>query len=133
MKKPKYSKQFLEELKKVPIVQVACEKTGVSRNTVYRWKREDKDFEKEFDKALSDGVAFVNDMSENQLLQLIKEKNFSAVRFWLNKRHPAYKDKLEVTNKHDIDELNPEQEAIVRKALEMAQIIPTKQHEDEKQ
>lgn len=133
MKKPKYSKQFLEELKKVPIVQVACEKTGVSRNTVYRWKREDKDFEKEFEKAMADGVAFVNDMSESQLLTLIKENNFSAVRFWLNKRHPAYKDKLEVTNKNDIDELNPEQEAIVRKALEMAQIIPTKQHEDEKQ
>lgn len=133
MKKPKYSKQFLEELKKVPIVQVACEKTGVSRNTVYRWKREDKDFEKEFEKAMADGVAFVNDMSESQLLTLIKEKNFSAVRFWLNKRHPAYKDKLEVTNKNDIDELNPEQEAIVRKALEMAHIIPTKQHADEKQ
>jgi hypothetical protein len=33
MKKPKYSKQFLEEIKKVPIVQVACEKTGLSRNT----------------------------------------------------------------------------------------------------
>ena len=133
MKKPKYSKQFLEELKKVPIVQVACEKTGVSRNTVYRWKREDKDFEKEFEKAMADGVAFVNDMSESQLLTLIKEKNFSAVRFWLNKRHPAYKDKIVVTSRQDIDELNPEQEAIVRKALEMAQIIPTKQHEDEKQ
>ena len=131
MKKFKYSKQFLEELKKVPIVQVACEKTGVSRNSVYRWKRDDKEFETAFDKALADGVAFVNDMSENQLLQLIKEKNFSAVRFWLSKRHPAYKDKLEVTSKN-IDELNPEQEAIVRKALEMAQIIPTKQHEDEK-
>ena len=133
MKKSRYSKKFLEELKKVPIVQVACEKTGVSRNSVYRWKREDKEFEKQFDEALAEGVTFVNDMSESQLLQLIKEKSFSAVRFWLNKRHPAYKDKIEVTNNNDIDELNPEQEAIVRKALEMAQIIPTKQHEDKKQ
>ncbi len=130
MKKPKYSKQFLMELKKVPIVQVACEKVGVSRNSVYRWKREDKEFAKQFDEALADGVEFVNDMSESQLLQLIKEKNFSAVRFWLNKRHPAYKDKLEVTRTGDIEELSPEQEATVRKALEMARIIPSKQHED---
>tara|TARA_B100000745_G_C19822606_1_gene271767 strand:- start:41 stop:439 length:399 start_codon:yes stop_codon:yes gene_type:complete len=132
MKKSKYSKKFLEELRKVPIVQVACEKAGVSRNTVYRWKREDKDFAKQFDEALADGVEFVNDMSESQLLQLIKEKNFSAVRFWLNKRHPAYKDKLEVTRTGDIEELSPEQEATVRKALEMAKIIPSKDHDYEK-
>lgn len=131
MKKPKYSKKFLEELRKVPIVQVACEKAGVSRNSVYRWKREDKEFAKQFDEALADGVEFVNDMSESQLLQLIKDKNFSAVRFWLNKRHPAYKDKLEVTRAGDIDELSPEQEATVRKALELAKIIRPKQDDHE--
>lgn len=127
MKKPRYSQQFLDELRKVPIVQVACEKTGVSRNSVYRWKREDKVFAKQFDNALTDGVEFVNDMSESQLLQLIKEKNFSAVRFWLNKRHPAYKDKIEVTRAGDIEELSPEQQAMVRKALELAKIIEPKQ------
>jgi len=131
MKKTKYSKKFLEELRKVPIVQVACEKAGVSRNSVYRWKREDKEFAKQFDEALADGVEFVNDMSESQLLQLIKDKNFSAVRFWLNKRHPAYKDKLEVTRAGDIDELSPEQEATVRKALELAKIIQPKQDDHE--
>ncbi|KXK00128.1 MAG: hypothetical protein UZ19_OD1000176 [Parcubacteria bacterium OLB19] len=81
MKKTKYSKQFLEELKKVPIVQVACEKTGISRNTVYRWKLEDKEFSKAFDEALADGVAFVNDMGESQLLQLIKEKKLLSCSF----------------------------------------------------
>jgi hypothetical protein len=123
MKKPKYSKQFLEELKKVPIVQVACEKAGVSRNTVYRWKREDKDFEKEFEKAMADGVAFVNDMSESQLLTLIKEKNFSAVRFWLNKRHPAYKEKVEIINKHELPELTDIQKETIKQALELSNVI----------
>lgn len=126
MKKHRHAKQFLEELKRVPIVQVVCEKTGVSRNTVYRWKREDKAFAKEFEEALAVGVEFVNDMSESQLLQLIKEKNFSAVRFWLNKRHPAYRDKLEVTNMHQKEELTEEQQKIVRQALERAAIIQTK-------
>lgn len=127
MKKHKHAKQFLEELRKVPIIQVACEKSGISRNTLYRWKRDDPEFAKELEKALSDGVAFVNDMSESQLLQLIKEKSFSAVRFWLNKRHPAYKDKLEVVSRDERnEELTEEQQKIVKKALELASIIESK-------
>lgn len=128
MKKSKHSKQFLEELKKVPIIQVACEKTGVSRNTVYRWKREDKEFAKALEEALADGVNYVNDMSESQLLTLIKEKNFPAVRFWLNKRHPAYKDKVEVVNKHELPELTDTQKETIRQALELSNIT-TKKHE----
>jgi hypothetical protein len=123
MKKPKYSRQFLEEIRKVPIVQVACEKVGISRNTVYRWKREDDSFAKEFEEALADGVEFVNDMSESQLLQLIKEKNFSAVRFWLNKRHPAYKDKLEVDGKlKHTYEPDEEQKELIERALTLGKI-----------
>jgi hypothetical protein len=125
MKKSKSAKQFLLELAKVPIVQVACEKTGIARNTVYRWKREDTKFAKDFDEAMFDGVAFVNDMGESQLLTLIKEKNFPAVRFWLNKRHPAYKDKIEVTTKDDIEALTPSQAKIVRQALKLASITKT--------
>lgn len=117
MKKDKYSEQFLKKLQKVPIVQVACEKSGVSRNTVYRWKREDESFAKEFDAALAEGVNYVNDMSESQLLQLIKDKNFSAVRFWLNKRHPAYREKLEVVNRHELAELTEEQKETIKQAL----------------
>jgi hypothetical protein len=47
MKKNKLQNKFFGELKKVPIVQVACEKTGVSRNSVYRWRKEDINFAKE--------------------------------------------------------------------------------------
>ena len=83
MKKNKSQDQFFEELRKVPIVQVACEKTGLSRNSVYRWKKDDKSFSAKMDKAMSEGVAFVNDMSESQLLTMIKEKNWSAISFWL--------------------------------------------------
>ena len=74
------------------------------------------------EEALAEGEALVNDMSESQLLTLIKEKNFSAVRFWLNRRHPKFKDKVEVTTKiglHD-DELTDEQEEIVKRALTFA-------------
>ena len=123
-KKNRLQKAFFDELKKIPIIQVACEKVGISRNSIYRWKREDENFAKDLEEALSIGEDFVNDMSESQLLQLIKEKNFSAVRFWLNKRHPAYKDKVEIIDKSQIsDELTPEQQKIVNRALELSKII----------
>lgn len=121
-KKNKVKDSFLEELKKIPIVQVACEKTGISRNSVYRWRKEDEEFTKEMDQALTEGEALVNDMSESQLLTLIKEKNFSAIRFWLNHRNPKFKDKVEVTTRIGLDDdvLTPEEEKVLKRALELA-------------
>ena len=121
-KKNKVKDSFLDELRKIPIVQVACEKSGVSRNSVYRWRKEDEEFSKAMDIALQEGEDLVNDMSESQLLTLIKEKSWSAISFWLRHRNPKYKDKVEVTTKVSIgdDTLTDEQEAIVKRALELA-------------
>lgn len=121
MKKIKLQNQFFEELRKVPIVQVACEKTGLSRNSIYRWKREDKKFSEKMDEAIKDGVAFVNDMSESQLLTMIKEKNWSAISFWLKHRNDNYKNKVELSGVvNTINELSPEQEKLVKQALGLA-------------
>ncbi len=126
MKKNKFQDQFLDELRKVPIVQVACEKTGLSRNSVYRWRKDDKEFLKKMDGALSEGVALVNDMSESQLLTLIKEKNYPAISFWLRHRNDNYKNKLEITTKEDNEELTPSQAKIVKQALKLAKITKSK-------
>lgn len=126
MKKNKLQNQFFEELEKVPIVQVACEKTGVSRNSVYRWRREDKAFAKKMDEAIANGVALVNDMSESQLLSLIKEKNYSAISFWLRHRNDNYKERIEVTTREENEALSPEQAKIVRNALKLASITKPK-------
>ena len=133
-KKNKVIKLFLAELKRVPIVLVACEKTGISRNSIYRWKRRDEKFSKAMEEALSEGEALVNDMSESQLLTLIKEKNWSAISFWLRHRNPKFRDKVEVTSKiEDSGELTPSQAEVVRKALQLAEILPLKNKEDDKQ
>lgn len=116
----------MEELRKVPIVQVACEKTGLSRNSVYRWRKEDKEFLKKMDEAYADGVALVSDMSESQLLTLIKEKSFPALSFWLRHRNDRYKNKLEITTKEDSEELTPSQAKIVKQALKLANITKSK-------
>lgn len=129
MKKDKVKDEFLAQLKKVPIVQVACEKCGISRNSVYRWKNEDEEFRKEMETALAEGEDLVNDMGESQLLSLMREKNWNAIAFWLRKRNPKFRDKLEVTaNFERQEELSPEQEAIVQKALQLA-AVPTEETE----
>lgn len=123
MKKNKLQDKFFEELRKIPIIQVACEKTDVSRNSVYRWRKEDPEFCKKMDQAMSDGVAFVNDMSESQLLTLIKEKSYPAINFWLRHRNDNYKNKVEFSGTVSaINELSPEQEKLVKKALDLAGI-----------
>jgi len=53
---------------------------------------------------------------------LIKDKNFAAIRFWLNHRHVKFRDRVEVNaNIQAIpEELTPEQQALMREALRMA-------------
>jgi hypothetical protein len=122
MKKNKIKDSFLEQLRKIPIVQVACEKVNISRNSVYRWRNEDKEFEKEMELALLEGEALVNDLTENQLLSLIKDKEWPAIRFWLDRRNPKFKEKVETTVRIENQNvpLDPEQEALMKKALSLA-------------
>ncbi len=123
MKKNKIKDEFIGHLRKIPIVQVACEKSGVSRNSVYRWRKTDTSFSKEMDLALKEGEDLVSDMSESQLLNLIKDKNFPAIRFWLKNRSEKYRDRIEVTTRKAEDELTPEQAAVVSEALKLANLI----------
>ncbi len=91
MKKFKYSKQFIAELRKMPNIETACERTGLSRNTVYRWKNEDPEFAILMDEAIEEGVSLMNDLTENQLFQLIKNRDYKAIQLWLKSNHPRYK------------------------------------------
>ncbi len=124
MKKNKKRDEFLAQLRKIPIIQVACEKTGISRNSIYRWRNDDEEFRKEMETALIEGEALVNDMSESQLLSMIRDKNWSAISFWLRHRNPRFRDKVEVTAKFDDGKLSPEQEVVIREALRLAAFIP---------
>lgn len=93
----KLKKLVIDQLCRYPIVQVACEKTGIGRQTYYRWREEDKEFEESADKAMLEGEDFFNDLSEHQLLSLMKDKHWPAIRYWLEKRHPQFnKTKIEI-------------------------------------
>lgn len=117
---------IIEQLKKTPIVQIACEKVGIGRATYYRWRKENEEFLKLADDAIAEGNALVNDMAESQLMAAIRDKNLTAIIFWLKNHHPRYATKVEITGhlKHE-EQLTPEQEALVMKALKLAELLPT--------
>ncbi len=132
----KEKKTIIEQLRKTPIIQIACERASVSRATFYRWRDQDKEFEKSVKEALAEGEIFINELSESQLISLIKEKNWPAISFWLRNHDPKYTQRIEITAKTPQEELNPEQEAIVREALRLSGIAPseeTKVEDNQKQ
>lgn len=94
MKKHRTKEKFLEELRKTPIVQVVCEKLGVSRNTYYRWVKEDLGYEIEATKALSEGEAVVNDVAESNVLRGIQNQDKDYTKYWLGHRNPRFKPAL---------------------------------------
>ena len=124
MKKDRNKDLILDQVRKIPIIQVACEKVGIARATVYRWKDEDEKFKKNLEVALTEGEALINDMGESQLLSLMKEKNWPAISFWLRHRNPKFRERIEVTAniKSPQDELTPEQQAVVQEALRLASL-----------
>lgn len=113
---------LLEKFRKIPIVQIACEKSGVSRATYYRWRKDDEPFANAADEALHEGALMINDMAESQLLAAIRDGNMTGIIFWLKHRHKAYSTKVEVEATVRSLVLTPEQEALVRKALTLANV-----------
>src|SRR3989344_3953388 len=84
-------------------------------------RKQSPEFTKAVDDALAEGVMLVNDLSESQLIALIKERKFQAISMWLSHNHKRYAPKLEVSGRvtHESEGLSPEQKAVIRAALKM--------------
>lgn len=117
----KLKEAFLEQLKRTPTIETACQKVVVSRMTVYRWIKASKRFEKKVDEALAEGRAFMSDVAETQLFSLIGDKEISAIRLYLSTHNSRYNNKLEIKGNitHESKELTKEQKKIVSQALRL--------------
>lgn len=126
MKKSDQTKQlFLEQLKKTPIIQIACEKQNLGRATFYRWKQEDSKFTQAVEEALFEGAQLVNDVAESQLIAAVKNSNLKAIMYWLKHHHDKYKNKVEIAGTlQTIQELTPEQQELVTRALKLVGLKP---------
>ena len=91
--------------------------------------REDKIFRKESGDALGQGIEFLNDMSESQLISLIKEKKMPAIATWLKNNHPRYGSKTKsYTPIISDEELTPDDKKLIADALALVSGI-SKNHE----
>ena len=113
---------LLDQLKKIQIVSIACEKTGVGRSTYYRWRQADKKFCALSDDAISEGVVLINDLAESQLLTEIKGGNMTGIIFWLKHRHPAYETRIEIKQSQGMfdEKLTKKQKEIIEQALNVS-------------
>lgn len=84
MKKYRYEKKFILELEKYPNISVACEKTGLSRQSVYRWMKEDSDFEDRVQQAIQLGIASLCDLAESKLVSNVNKGNQRAIEYLLS-------------------------------------------------
>ena len=131
MKKTEQTKQLIiEQLRKTPIIEAACQKVEISRMTFYRWKGEDKEFAKKVDEAIFDGCLLVNDLAENQLISSVKNQNMQGIMYWLKHHHPSYATRVELSGRitHIREELSDEEKELVEKALRLA--MPKEKHDN---
>lgn len=124
-------KELIDQLRKTPVIEVACKKIGIGRATFYRWKKKDQKFAEEADLALHEGSQLVNDMAESQLITSIKNGNMTGIIFWLKNHHRQYSPKLEVTTKSADLPLTEEQKETIRKSLSMAFNLNVNNEENE--
>lgn len=90
MKRHRKEQQFLDQLATIPNVSLACEKVGLSRNTVYRWCKEDPQFQTKMDEALDSGTKSINDLAESKLITHINNGNLRAIQYWLDNNKSNY-------------------------------------------
>lgn len=97
MKKPdKHKKQLIDALERsLGIVTPACKEVGVSRETFYRYCREDEDFKKAVDEINN----IQGDFVENQLFKKIKEGSERSILFYMKYkgRTRGYHNMIDIT------------------------------------
>ena len=92
-----HKKKLLDALEKsLGIVTPACKEVGVSRETFYRYYKEDPEFKKSVD----DINEVTLDFAENQLLKKIKEGSERSILFYMKykARKRGYTDSLDITS-----------------------------------
>jgi hypothetical protein len=77
--------------KTMGIVDAAAKGAEIHRDTVYDWRKKDQTFALAMDQI----VSAEPDIAEQQLKMAILKGYMPSVHFYLSRRHPAYKQKIE--------------------------------------
>ncbi len=122
----KLKKDMVAQLRKTPIVQVACQHTGVARSTYYKWRSKDHIFARAADRALEAGKFFINDLAKSKLLQLIQDGNLVAIIFWLKHNDPTFAAVNRVIHEYETATVKPSVEENSLAAQKIAEMMADK-------
>ncbi len=89
--------QIIELLTTQLTIKSVCSQLNLSRNSVYRWLKEDKGFAKEVKEAKKVCVQYLNDECESRVITKIMNDDSNMIKFWLRYRHEDYKQSYIVT------------------------------------
>jgi hypothetical protein len=93
---------------------------------------EDDEFKKEVTQALAEGETFMNEMTEAQVVALIKDRHWPAMRFWLTHHDTKYSNRLEIIPRGiEDDSLDEKQKDIAERALKAIKGLKDDEEDDE--
>ncbi len=75
--------KILQSLRETGIISIACNQAGISRNTFYRWIKDDYDFYNEANLAVDEGNYHIDDLARSKVFELIKNGYWPAVKYRL--------------------------------------------------
>lgn len=120
----KVKELFLEQLKKTPTIEQACQKVQVSRMTISRWRLASPRFDEAVRKAQEEGREFVSDIAEAQMFNLISQGKVEMIKYFLSHNNARYANRLELSGSVSTKDepLTSEQKALIREALKLSSI-----------
>ena len=89
--------KIIELLQKMPNKLMACQKVGISRQTIYRWELDDLDFAKEMNEALRFSRLDWVDRAEGKMFQKIEAGDSGMIRLYLKNNSDIYRTKRSVS------------------------------------
>ena len=99
-KRDRQKKKFIAALEAQGTVLHACKAAGISRQTAYRWHRDDPDFAEQWDEAHENAV----DVVESVIYQKALSGDVIAAIFYLKAQRPKFRDRLNI----DIEQVKSE-------------------------
>lgn len=93
----KDQQRVLDNLKKIPIIRVACQKSKVSIETYFEWIDKDLKFKQLVEECMKKGVENINDLAESKVISGIQDGDKTMTIFWLkNNKSENYIDKKRI-------------------------------------
>jgi 20S proteasome alpha/beta subunit len=120
-KRDRQIKRFIAALTSHGTVYHAAQAAGISRQTAYRWHREDPEFADQWDEAIENAV----DVIESVIYQKALSGDVIAAIFYLKAQRPKFRDRLNI----DIEQVKSEiEERVAQLGITprlLARAIPT--------